>query len=368
MRPIERLQQNLAISVPTLSQIAAEAAFDGRDEMEAVKHGYEENRRILIEGLPKAGLDKFLPVDGAFYLYADVSRFTDDSFDFAKRMLEEADVAATPGVDFDPVRRQALRPLLLCRLGRRHARGGGADRRLAASGCVTHDAADRVLRRRQDSLGQRSSRSCRGGASPRRRCAACALVLVAGGRLDLDRAIAGRKFTLRQLLQHTSGLGCYTDIAGVRGGASTATKTMERRSVARIDRARGLTVRAGTGWKYSNSGYFLVARAIEQATGMELECALKSMVLGPLGIEKTFIARTRADMQRSVLGGEDNFHPGWVAHGLLMGPPSDVVAFMHRLLTGTLLPAPLLAAMREPRPVEAISPAGRGGPRAMVSA
>src|SRR3954470_5305141 len=104
VRPIERLQQNLAISVPTLSQVAAAAAFEGRDEMEAVKHGYEENRRILVDGLPKAGLTKFLPVDGAFYLYADVSHFTDDSFDFAKRMLEEAGVAATPGIDFDPVR------------------------------------------------------------------------------------------------------------------------------------------------------------------------------------------------------------------------------------------------------------------------
>jgi aspartate/methionine/tyrosine aminotransferase len=103
VRPVERLQQNLAISVPTLSQIAAAAAFDGRDEMEQVKHGYEENRRILTEGLPKVGLDRFLPVDGAFYLYADVSRFTADSFDFAKRMLEEAGVAATPGIDFDPV-------------------------------------------------------------------------------------------------------------------------------------------------------------------------------------------------------------------------------------------------------------------------
>jgi len=103
VRPIERLQQNLAISVPTLSQIAAEAAFDGREEMEAIKRGYVENRRILIEGLPKAGLTRFLPADGAFYLYADVSHFTADSFEFAKRMLEQAHVAATPGVDFDPV-------------------------------------------------------------------------------------------------------------------------------------------------------------------------------------------------------------------------------------------------------------------------
>jgi aspartate/methionine/tyrosine aminotransferase len=103
LRAVERLQQNLAISVPTLAQIAAEAAFDGHAEMEAVKHGYEENRRILTEGLPKIGLDKFLPVDGAFYLYADVSRFSNDSHDFAKRMLNEAGVAATPGIDFDPV-------------------------------------------------------------------------------------------------------------------------------------------------------------------------------------------------------------------------------------------------------------------------
>ena len=103
VRSIERLQQNLAISVPTLAQIAAAAAFDGTAEMEKVKAGYAVNRGMLLEGLPAAGLDTFLPADGAFYLYADVSRFTDDSLDFAKRMLEQAAVAATPGVDFDPV-------------------------------------------------------------------------------------------------------------------------------------------------------------------------------------------------------------------------------------------------------------------------
>ena len=103
VRTVDRLQGNLAISVPTLSQIAAEAAFDGRAEMETVKHGYEENRRILLDGLPKAGFEQILPVDGAFYLYADVARFCDDSFAFAQRMLEETHVAATPGVDFDPL-------------------------------------------------------------------------------------------------------------------------------------------------------------------------------------------------------------------------------------------------------------------------
>ena len=94
-----------------------------------IKHGYEENRRILLEGLPRAGLDSFLPVDGAFYLYADVSRFSTDSFDFATRMLEEAGVAATPGVDFDPLHGRNF--LRLCYAGSRarYARSGRADRR-----------------------------------------------------------------------------------------------------------------------------------------------------------------------------------------------------------------------------------------------
>src|SRR5262249_24703511 len=104
VRPIDRLQGNLAISVPTLSQIATQAAFDGHAEMQAVKHGYEDNRRILLEGLPRAGLDRFLPVDGAFYLSTHRSRFCADSHDFAQRLLAETHIAATPGTDFDPIR------------------------------------------------------------------------------------------------------------------------------------------------------------------------------------------------------------------------------------------------------------------------
>src|SRR6201998_2962977 len=97
LRTVERLQQNLAISVPTLSQIAAEAAFEGRPELETVRRGYEENRRILLDGLPRAGFDAFLPADGAFYLYADISRFSMDSVAFATRMLEEAGGGAGRG-------------------------------------------------------------------------------------------------------------------------------------------------------------------------------------------------------------------------------------------------------------------------------
>ncbi len=77
-RPIERLQQSLAISAPTLSQIAAEAAFNSLDELEAVKEGYRRNREILLEGLPGLGLGDLAPADGAFYLYADISRFSEE--------------------------------------------------------------------------------------------------------------------------------------------------------------------------------------------------------------------------------------------------------------------------------------------------
>ncbi|CTQ42535.1 pyridoxal phosphate-dependent aminotransferase [Roseibium aggregatum] len=103
VRPTERIAQSLYISPPELSQIAAGAALNSVQELEAVKAGYAANRALLLDGLPKIGLDKLLPVDGAFYIYADISRFSSDSLDFARRMLLEAGVAATPGVDFDPV-------------------------------------------------------------------------------------------------------------------------------------------------------------------------------------------------------------------------------------------------------------------------
>jgi aspartate/methionine/tyrosine aminotransferase len=103
-RTIERLAQNLFISAPSLSQIAAMAAFDAQPELDRRVAGYARNRNILLEGLPEVGITHIAPADGAFYLYADVSNLTDDAIGFCKRMLHEAKVAATPGLDFDPVR------------------------------------------------------------------------------------------------------------------------------------------------------------------------------------------------------------------------------------------------------------------------
>ncbi len=104
VRPIERLAQNMFICAPHASQVAALAAMDCHDELEANMDVYRANRALMIEGLPKAGFTKFAPPDGAFYVYADVSDFTENSLDFAAEILEHAGVAVTPGLDFDPVR------------------------------------------------------------------------------------------------------------------------------------------------------------------------------------------------------------------------------------------------------------------------
>lgn len=102
VRALERLQQSLAICPPTLSQTAALAAFSAHEEVENNRLIYARNRQLLLDRLPTIGLSRFAPPDGAFYFYVDVSRFTTDSLSFSRRLLIEAGVAVTPGVDFDP--------------------------------------------------------------------------------------------------------------------------------------------------------------------------------------------------------------------------------------------------------------------------
>jgi aspartate/methionine/tyrosine aminotransferase len=101
VRPVECLAQNMFISAPHVAQVAAEAAFDCVPELEANKEGYARARAALLAGLPGAGFDRIAQADGAFYLWCDIGHLTNDSLDFAARMLEGAGIAATPGVDFD---------------------------------------------------------------------------------------------------------------------------------------------------------------------------------------------------------------------------------------------------------------------------
>jgi aspartate/methionine/tyrosine aminotransferase len=106
VRRAEILQQNLFISAPTLSQIAATVALGERDYAEEQKAGYATNRLLLDAGLRELGFDVGGPSDGAFYAYAGISRFSNDSLAFCERLLDEAGVALTPGIDFDRVNGQ----------------------------------------------------------------------------------------------------------------------------------------------------------------------------------------------------------------------------------------------------------------------
>ncbi|WP_299876092.1 aminotransferase class I/II-fold pyridoxal phosphate-dependent enzyme [uncultured Sulfitobacter sp.] len=110
VRVVERLAQNMFICAPHAAQVAALAAMDCEDELQGNMTVYHANRDLMIAGLKDAGFTDIAPPDGAFYVYADVSKITDDSRSFAAEVLEKAGVSVTPGLDFDPVRgHQTLR-------------------------------------------------------------------------------------------------------------------------------------------------------------------------------------------------------------------------------------------------------------------
>ena len=104
IRQIERLAQNMFICAPHASQVAALHAIDCKDELNTNLTTYKKNRELMKTGLMEAGFTKISPPDGAFYIYADISEFSDDSLEFTKLVLKEAKVAITPGLDFDPKR------------------------------------------------------------------------------------------------------------------------------------------------------------------------------------------------------------------------------------------------------------------------
>jgi len=102
-RPVDVLTGNFTICPPALSQYAAVAAFTPESYAELDGHvaRYAGNRGLLLEGLPRLGIDRLAPADGAFYVYADVGHLTDDSYAWCRRLLEETGVAVAPGIDFD---------------------------------------------------------------------------------------------------------------------------------------------------------------------------------------------------------------------------------------------------------------------------
>ncbi len=112
IRTIERLAQNLFISPPTISQLAAIGSLDCLEELNHTVARYKKNRELMISRLPQCGLCKFAPIDGAFYAYVDISDLADNSEVFSRQMLREIGVAITPGIDFD--RENGMRYVRFC--------------------------------------------------------------------------------------------------------------------------------------------------------------------------------------------------------------------------------------------------------------
>jgi CubicO group peptidase (beta-lactamase class C family) len=189
--------------------------------------------------------------------------------------------------------------------------------------------------------------------------AAAALTLVRDGAVALDRQIEGEPYTLRQLLQHTAGLGDYGDLSEYHAAVARHDDPWSLAELLARSRAGELRYQPGEGWRYSNIGYLKVRQLIERTTGTPLHTALTNIVFKPLGISGVTIVQERADLGSAEMGTAKLYHPGWVYHGLLVGPLCEAARLLDRLLSGSLLPPHL---MQEMRSAHAVGPAIQGRP------
>ncbi len=184
--------------------------------------------------------------------------------------------------------------------------------------------------------------------------AAAALVLVGQRRLHLDAPWPGHPFTLRQVLQHRAGIGCYGELAAYHTDVASGAAPWTVADL--LSRAFRQPWEPGTTFAYSNVGYLLVRQAIERAMDQALQPALQQLVFGPLGIGGVTVASTPADLDQTAWGNVRRYHPGWVYHGLLVGPAAAAVSLLDGLLKGGLLPPVLLEAMMTAESVDGVVP------------
>jgi D-alanyl-D-alanine carboxypeptidase len=178
--------------------------------------------------------------------------------------------------------------------------------------------------------------------------AAAALRLVDQGQFSLDDFYNHRPYTIRQLLQHTAGLSNYGGEPYRLAVAAGDPVWPVAELLARVNAER-LIFSPGENWAYLNVGYLFVRQLIEEKVGLEIGEALRMLVLGPLGIQRTRIARTPDDMQQTFWGNPHGYDPRWVYHGLLIGPPSDAANFLRSLFSGTFLSEDARSAMKTMR-------------------
>ena len=182
--------------------------------------------------------------------------------------------------------------------------------------------------------------------------AAAVLTLVRDGKLELDATIEGERFTIRQLLQHRAGLCDYGELREYHEAVARGDKPWPIDEMLRRADAGRLRYEPGSGWRYSNIGYLFVGRVIERTAGAPLASVVARSIFEPLGLGTTRFAATKADLTGVDMGQAEDYDPGWVYHGLLVGKLSEAALLLDRLLGEELLPPSLIAEMLHAHPVE----------------
>ena len=176
--------------------------------------------------------------------------------------------------------------------------------------------------------------------------AAATMRLAEAGDIDLDAIVDGRGFTIRQVMRHEAGLPDYGGLVdyfhAVTAGDAPWT------SLALLARAGPSVFPPGQGWAYSNIGYLWLRELLEQRRGSD---AIAELVLRPLGLARTRLALSVEDLDGVRMGAAVGYHPGWVYHGLVVGPVREAALGLDRLATGGLLSQASLEAMRAARPL-----------------
>lgn len=181
--------------------------------------------------------------------------------------------------------------------------------------------------------------------------AAAALKLVERGRLALEETLPGRPYTLRQLLQHRAGVPNYGGLEAYHDAVARGDDPWPAEELLARVRADQLDFAPDRGWTYSNVGYFFVRGMIEETVDQEIGDALAELVFAPLGLSSSRVVKIPDDLDDTAFGNAAGYHPGWVYHGLLVGPASDAVRFLDGLMAGRLLRPDLLKRMTTVHPL-----------------
>jgi CubicO group peptidase (beta-lactamase class C family) len=155
---------------------------------------------------------------------------------------------------------------------------------------------------------------------------------------------------LRHLLQHRAGIGDYGSLRAYHDAVGKGEEPWPVDVLLSRVPPLKLLFAPGSGWSYSNIGYLFVRRLIEETCGSDLREALADLVLAPLGIRHAHVAKTRADMNRTAFAAGHGYSPGWVYHGVVVGPVVEAALALHRLQNGDLLSPVSRAAMLDMHP------------------